>query len=156
LLPAGKLVREMVPAIGETNQLKQVGHASPSRWRRLRAQSEADVVSYCEMREQGVILENHSNPPCLGRYAMSRFRDQLAIQVDRSADRVLEPGDQPQHGRLAAPGGSKQAGDLAGAQGKGKLSDYVVRAVGVANVVDFKQWHDSPWLPTQLENESQL
>ena len=61
------------------------------------------------MRVQGVVLEDHRD------VALARVKvvDDAAADLDPTVRHVLEPGDHPQHGRLAAAGRTDEHDELA-------------------------------------------
>ena len=73
-----------------------------------------DVLEHRHVREQRVVLEHGVDVPPIGRDA-----DRVdAADQDRSLGRLLEAGEQPQRGRLAAPRRAEQRQELAPAHGE--------------------------------------
>jgi hypothetical protein len=75
----------------------------------LEAQPEGDVVGHAEEREQGVALEDGVDLALVGRGAGHVD----PVEQDAPVGGLLEPGDQPQGGRLAAARGAEQGEELA-------------------------------------------
>src|SRR5215217_4221216 len=67
-----------------------------------------DVLRYREVREEGVVLEDHPNPPFLRGDVRATPGDEAAGYLDFARVWVLETGEQPQNRRLATPGGTEQ------------------------------------------------
>ena len=83
------------------------------------AQAERDVLEDVEVREQRVALEDGVDRP-LVRLGV---RDVLVADVDRPVGRLLEPGDHPQRGRLAAAGRAEQREERPGRDRQGQVVD---------------------------------
>ena len=65
------------------------------------------------MREEGVVLEHHPDPPLLGRNPGPGRRHGAPRDLDRSAVGALEAGDEPEQCRLPAARGAEEGDDLA-------------------------------------------
>ena len=89
---------------GDAQNLRRVGDAFVDLilGHLLQPQAESDVVVYRHMRIQGVVLENHGDIPVLGLQVI----DDLTIDFQRAFGDVLQAGDHPQSGGLAAAGRS--------------------------------------------------
>ena len=74
----------------------------------LQLQGEGHVPVYRHMGIQGVALEHHGDVPVLGLHVVH----QLAVDVQLTAGDVLQTGDHPQGGGLAAAGGAHQHDEL--------------------------------------------
>ena len=72
-------------------------------------ETEADVARDAEVREKGVVLEDHAEATALRRVA----RDVPAIDLDGAFIGVEQPGDAVERRGLAAPGGTEEADELA-------------------------------------------
>ena len=66
------------------------------------------------MRVEGVVLEDHGHVAVAGRQIV----DEFAVESDRPRSHVLEAGDHPQHGRLAAARRADEDHELALLDGK--------------------------------------
>ena len=73
------------------------------------AQPERDVLPDVQVREQRVALEDRVDRPLV----RLRPGDVLVADRDLAGRRLLEPGDHPQGGRLAAPGRAEQGEERA-------------------------------------------
>ncbi|SPZ06525.1 Uncharacterised protein [Pseudomonas aeruginosa] len=71
----------------------------------LHAQAEGDVVEHRHVAEQRVVLEDEADVAV----AHVVLRDVLAMEHDVAGVRGFQPGDDPQQGGLAAPGGPSRA-----------------------------------------------
>ena len=74
-------------------------------------QAETDVLGHAHVREQGVALEHRVDRAAERRQVLHGF----AVQADGAAAGLLEAGNQPQQGGLAAAGGAQQGEELVGA-----------------------------------------
>src|SRR5919106_1166062 len=110
LLAAGELVREAVPERREADHLEQLRDAARTVAAR---DAEADVLRHGQVREEGVVLENHADAPPLGRHPRGRVRDRALEQAHLAAVRPLEARDQAQQRRLAAARGAEERYELA-------------------------------------------
>ena len=72
-------------------------------------QGEGHVFVNGHVAVKGVVLEHHGHVPVLG----GGLGDVLAIQEQMSLGDILQTGDHPQRGGLAAAGGSHQYDQLA-------------------------------------------
>src|ERR1022692_1413897 len=111
LLAAGKLAGT---ALGERPQLDELqrlvdrtGHLGLAQL--AVAQAERHVVEHGQEREQRVALEDRIDVALMRRDA----GDIHVIEQDPAVSRLLEPGDQPQRGRLPAAGRAEQREELA-------------------------------------------
>jgi hypothetical protein len=99
---------------------------------RLEAQREADVVAARHARVQGEVLEDHRHVPC-GRREIVGVR---AVEQQPSLVDLLQSGDHPQHGGLAAAGRTEQHEELAGLDVQGQPVHHAVApGVALAHVV---------------------
>ncbi|MNT63199.1 hypothetical protein D3C72_2009930 [compost metagenome] len=69
------------------------------------------------MREQGVALEHGIDRPAEGRQALHG----LAVEADGAGAGLLEAGDEPQQGGLAAAGRAEKGEELVGADFQGNI-----------------------------------
>ena len=95
-------------------------------------QAERQVLLDRHVRVQGVVLEHHGDVPVLGRQVV----DHPVADRDRAAGDLLQPGDGPQRGRLAAPGGADEHHELAVRDVKAQLVNGLDAArVGLFHVI---------------------
>ncbi len=105
-------------------EAQEVGHALQAR-RGLRRrhlahlEAEHDVLGHDQMRKQRVALEHHRDVPLRRR----QVGDVTPRDADAPAVGLLETGDQPQRGRLAAPGRTEQHVERARIERKGNAVD---------------------------------
>ncbi len=78
------------------------------------AQAEGDVVAGVQVREEAVGLEDHAGVAAVG----GDPGDVLAVHQDLSGVGLLEPGEHPQRGGLAAAGGAEEGEEFAGLGGE--------------------------------------
>ena len=115
-LAARKLGRIALAEARELHQLQQVGDAALDlglgRPRGARPDLEAvgDVLRHVEMAEQRVVLEHEADAAVAHR----QRRGVLVVEQDAAGRRRLQPGDQPQEGRLARARGAEQGHEFAG------------------------------------------
>ena len=64
------------------------------------------------MREEGVVLEDHPHTAPLRRHVDAVPDNSAVADIDRPVIRSLEPGDDPQGRRLAAPRRSEEAEEV--------------------------------------------
>ena len=99
--------------------------SSTSRTRRARAaavemgEAEGDVGLDGEVREQGVVLEDHPDAPRLRRHGAAGPGDALPADLDHARVRRLEARHEPERRRLAAARGPEERQHLAGATRSG-------------------------------------
>ena len=93
-------------------------------------QGKGHVLPHGHVGVQGVALEHHSDVPILGLYVV----DQLAVDVQLALGDVLQAGNHPQGGGLAAAGGAHQNNKLL----VGDLQVEVVHGgdVSIINFID--------------------
>ena len=110
LLPAGELPGLAVLETLQPHQLERPVHLlpPPGRIHFPHFERERQVLSYREMREQGVVLEHHPDPALPGR----GIGDFLPPQADRTAGRDFEAGQHHQAGGLPAAGRPEQRQEL--------------------------------------------
>ena len=116
LLAAGELVRAAVAraaAVSPTSSSSSStrGARAPGRPR----QAEGDVRRDVEVREQRALLRHVADPAALRAARTARRRPNTAWSPSRivPASGSVEPGDEPQQGRLAAAGRPEDGGQLA-------------------------------------------
>ena len=117
LLAAGEFAR-MPVAIGlEAGHLERVVDPRPAlsaAGRRCELQAEGEVALDAHVRPQRVVLEDHADPPLLGRHALPSCPDHPAVERDRAIVGIVQPGDDAQKRRLAGAARAEQRDDLAG------------------------------------------
>ncbi|CAM5619120.1 hypothetical protein SBADM41S_04734 [Streptomyces badius] len=116
LLAAGHLVREAAAVVGQPDQVEEFGGGGvPLGGGHLPyARPEGHVVAGVQVREEAVGLEDHSGVAPVGGDAS----DVLAVDQDLAGVRLLEPGEHPQRGGLAAAGGAEEGEQFAGFDGE--------------------------------------
>ena len=72
-------------------------------------QAEADILGHRQMGEEGIVLEHGVDRPLEGRQVV----DRLAAEDDAPLGGMIESGDQPQQGGLAAARRPEQRKELA-------------------------------------------
>lgn len=102
--------------VGQTDQVEQVGGDSvPLGGGHLPyAQTEGHVVAGVQVREEAVGLEDHPGVAPVGGDPC----DVLAVHQHLPGVRLLEPGEHPQCGGLAAAGGAEEGEQFAGFGGE--------------------------------------
>ena len=76
-------------------------------------QAEGYVVPHIEVREQGVVLEDHADLAFFGRGAASGLAEDLTCQADAATVDVFESGYGAQGSGFATAAGAEQAADMA-------------------------------------------
>ncbi len=102
-------------------------------------QAEREVVAHGHVRVERVALEDHRDVAVLGRDVV---HDPLA-DPQRAAGDVLEPGDHPQAGRLAAARRADEDHELAVADLEVQVVDRLDLAVQLAHVIEGDCGHRS-------------
>ncbi len=74
---------------------------------------EADVLGHREVREEGVVLEDHPDLAVLGRHPRTPAGDDSFGGLHRARVRSLESGDEPEQRRLPAARRAEEGYDLA-------------------------------------------
>ena len=109
-LPAGELPGLALQVLGEPQHLG--GLVQPAELLILghlaHVQAEEDVVLYGHVGVEGVILEHHGEVPVLGQHLVGH----LPVDLQRAGGNLLQPGDDPQQGGLAAARGPHQHVEL--------------------------------------------
>ena len=105
-LTAGKLARLAVEEFGDVENLgRRLDPLANLRGGNLlHLQTEGQVLEDGQMRIEGVVLEHHGDVPVLRRQLV----DDFAVDGDLAAGDILQAGDHPQDGALAAAGGADQ------------------------------------------------
>ena len=109
-LPARQRLGEPVEVLGEPEHLGGVLDAT------LRLglvhlgdlEGEPDVLAHGHVRVERVVLEDHGDVAVAGRQVV----DDLVVDAQLTVGDLLEPGEHPQRGRLAAPGGPDEHHEL--------------------------------------------
>ena len=91
------------------------------------------------MGEERVVLEDHADPPLLGRHHDARAGNQPAIQPDLASHRGLEPGDAAEHRGLAAAARAEQTADRAALEREREATHDRVVVVGLMEVSHLEQ-----------------
>ncbi len=79
----------------------------------IAVEAEGDVLAHVEVREEGVLLEDHADAAALGRQMEATAGDAHAADFDAAAVERFEAGDQAQERGLAAAAGAEQGEQLA-------------------------------------------
>ncbi len=110
-LAAGERLRLAVEVLLEVEDLRRLADPLGDLVLGLAGdlQREAHVLADRHVRVERVVLEHHRDVAVLG----GQVRDVALADADRAAVDVLEPGEHPQRGRLAAAGGADEDEELA-------------------------------------------
>src|SRR6185312_11027248 len=132
LLPARELAWDSVTERFEPDELERLLDPSARLGRRDTGhlETEADVVAHGHVREQRVRLEDGVDAPPVRRQRL----DALVADPDLAGRRVHEAADQVERRRLAAPGRTEQAEELALADLEVRRADGDLRAVVLRHV----------------------
>jgi hypothetical protein len=103
-----------------------------------RRRPETDIVGDREMRKQRVVLEHHADAAAFRGDDMAGPADLFAADRDTSRGDLLESGDAPERGGLAAAARAEYAADPAAAEHEGKSTQHSVTVVAVPDPVDFE------------------
>ena len=105
LFAARELVRHPFVEPCQAHQPEQLAHPVA----RTAVEGVGDILAQRHVRKEGVVLEDHSYSPALGRQVHFRSGDLDPTYGDSATVGGLEPGDQAERGGLAAPTGPQQA-----------------------------------------------
>ena len=99
-----------------------------------RAEWELDVLADAQVRVQGVALEDHGDVAVLGDHPIHG----RPTDADGAGGRCLEPSDEAQHRRLAAPRGAEQDEELPGSGIEGHVAErgHVTEPLGHPRELD--------------------
>ena len=136
LLSAGELVNRAVPEPCEADQLERLGDALAVR---ATAEAVGDVAGDVAVREQGVVLEDHPDPPPLRSDELAGAGERAAGEADAPRVGSLEAGDQPQGGGLAAPRRPEQGAEAAGLDLEVEAVHRAYRAVGLRQAAELER-----------------
>ena len=75
-------------------------------------QTETHISGHAQMREERVVLKDHTNLPPFGRQLPALLGHPMTVQGDTTATQRLESGDRPQHRGLTAARTTQQTTDL--------------------------------------------
>ena len=106
-LAAGEFARPHPRLVGQADPVERTRHAHASFQLRVPLQAEADIVGHVQPREQPRLLENDAD-------LLVRRGDDGAVEHHPPLGRRVEPGDRPQHCRLAAAGAADGDEDFPG------------------------------------------
>ena len=123
LLAARQFVREALGKRRHADQREHPRDAAAPMFRRRAAQAERNVVGDIQMGKQRVVLEDHAHTAPLGFDPGRGGRDHAPIEPDLAGIDAMKAGDRTQRRRLAAPGRTEQAADLAAQQLEAKPVD---------------------------------
>jgi hypothetical protein len=110
-LAAGELVGIALVVAGQPHDAQQLVDSLADGLLRLLAdlQAEGDVLAHGHVLERGVVLEHEADPAALRR----KPRGVGAVDLDRPAVGLLEPGDDAQQRRLPRAARAEQRGQRA-------------------------------------------
>ena len=110
-LAAGQRGRLALEVLLQAEHPGHLGDPAPDLVLRRLAllQAEGEVLLDGHVRVERVVLEHHRDVAVLGRQVV----DDPAADGDRARGDLLQPGDRPQRGRLAAAGGPDEDHELA-------------------------------------------
>jgi hypothetical protein len=77
-----------------------------------------DVLGDCQMREEGIVLEDHSHAPAFRRNESAWTHHLLPTDLHGAGNRCLESGDQSKQGGLAGAARTKEGQKLTPVQRK--------------------------------------
>src|SRR5690625_4886841 len=97
-------------------------------------QSKRDVLARGQVREQGVILEDHADAALLRREGVRGAADLAAADADAASTYRFKSRDGSQCRGLAAAGGAQQAADLPRLESKAQVIDYQLVAKAHGNM----------------------
>ena len=120
-LPAGERGR---PAVEEVVEPEQLGHLLDAALRLVprrlaHAQAVAEVLAHGHVRVERVALEHHRDVA----FARRELRHVAGVDRDRALGDVLQPGDHPEQGGLAAAGRADEHEELAALDLEGDVVD---------------------------------
>jgi hypothetical protein len=100
LLAAGEFEREALLVAGQPDEVQDFGDAGHALFARhaFDLEAEADVVADVHVGEQRIGLEHHADVALVG----VEMGDFAPRDGDRAGGRMLEAGDHPEDGGLAA------------------------------------------------------
>ncbi len=105
----------------------------------LEGQAEGDVLVNGHVGIQGVVLEDHGDVPVLGGHVV----DHPVADVQLAAGDVLQSGDHPQGGGLAAAGGAHQDNEFLILDFQVQVGDNGdVAGIGLFHVLESNTGHD--------------
>jgi primosomal protein N' (replication factor Y) (superfamily II helicase) len=110
LLTSGQLVRESPAQAVESDDRKELGYATGAS---TAGETEAHVLGDREVREEGVVLEDHPDAALLWRYPGACPGDGSTGDLNRASVGTLEASHEPEKRGLTAAGGAEERDDLA-------------------------------------------
>ena len=125
---AGQLPRTLLGAVAQLHQLEGFHRLAPPVGDLALAQAETDVVEHAEVREQRVALEHRVHLALVG----AGGRDVVLAEEDLAGGGLLQPGDHPQGGGLAAAGRAEESEERAARHQEVEAgdSDEIVEVAG--------------------------
>ena len=121
LLSSGELLRQAVGIFGNLHQCHE-GFCLFLYlvFRKLPVlESESYVLSYCEVRENGIVLEHHADVSLGGLEVV----DETVPEIELTAFDRVESGNHPEQSRLSASGRSEEREKLSGLDFQRKIRD---------------------------------
>ncbi len=135
-LTAREILGRAVEIIAEPQQLGRLGHGGGGLLLGdiAQAQAEAHVLGHAQMRVERVILEHH------GDVAVLRLDivDHPPVDRDRARGHILEPGDHPEHRRLAAARATDQRDEFAVVHGEIHPMDHLGATIALGEPRNFE------------------
>jgi len=137
-LAAGERGRPAVEQVLDAAQRGDLGQSRRAAIAGFMVQSEADVRPDAEVREQQVVLKDHSDPSMAEPDVdlAAGVKQEIAAQDDPARVRPGQPGDQPQQGGLPRPRRPEDDADLAAERQRRVDRQPVVDAAGHMNFQD--------------------
>ena len=119
LLSSGELLRQAVCVFGDLHESHEgLCLLLYLVFRKLPVlESESYVLSYCEVRENGIVLEHHADVS-LGWLEVV---DETVPEIELAAFNRVESGNHPEQSRLSASGRSEECEELSGLDFQGKI-----------------------------------
>ena len=110
LLSSGQLARQAALEAAELKCAEQLGNAQRRRALSQPARRERDVLLDCQVRKQGVVLEEHADVAAIGRevHSARRVKPDTIAEAHMASLRPLETGETSQHGGLARSRGPQK------------------------------------------------
>ena len=112
------------------------------------------VVKHVHVRPDGVGLEHHADVPLFRGHEGLPAGDQLVVDVHLAFRGLFKPGDDAQHGGLAAAGGAQQGHEFSVPEGLGEILQDDVAPEGFGDIPNgnvchihrsFLIWRTRPW-----------
>ena len=141
LLTTREFMRIAVALTTEADRGQQFTHPAPTLAASKTRQTKTDVCRYRQVREKGVVLEDHTDLPLLWRETTASGADGTTLHANFASSNLFEAGNAAQQRRLAATRRSKEAGYATGLDMKTHPIDDGVRSVALDDSCEFKVCH---------------